>query len=90
VTTRLKDEFFLKLMAARLTGVVDAAELIDRQRRECLQALRDLNVLAARTNGDGAAELMAEGAALHLEADLKWLDRYEERVRGGSNGPATD
>jgi hypothetical protein len=27
---------------------------------------------------EGAIALVVEGAALHLEADLKWLDRCEE------------
>src|SRR3954452_1801831 len=40
-TLRIKDEFFMKLVLAGLTGVADPKELIDRQRRECLQSLRD-------------------------------------------------
>jgi hypothetical protein len=28
--------------------------------------------------GDATTALVVEGAALHLEADLKWLDRCEE------------
>ena len=32
------------------------------------------------TNGDDTAALLIEGAALHLEADLKWLDLCEQRM----------
>jgi hypothetical protein len=32
----------------------------------------------AGAGADGATALVVEGAALHLEADLKWLDRCEE------------
>ena len=54
--------------------------LIERQRGEYLQALRDLDRLQAATNGDAAQSLLIEGAALHLEADLKWLALCEERL----------
>jgi DNA-binding PadR family transcriptional regulator len=78
---RLKDEFFVKLVLAGLTGVAEPKALIDRQRREYLQSLRDLDRLGAeRRGGDPAAELLIEGAALHLQADLKWLDLCEQRL----------
>lgn len=84
---RVKDEFFIKLILAAKTGLADPRTLVERQRREYLQALRDLNNLASRGDGklDAAGALLVEGATLHLEADLKWLDRCEERLtRGGS------
>ena len=40
---RLKDEFFMKLVLAGADGIADPQVLIDRQRREYLQALRDLD-----------------------------------------------
>ncbi|WP_028067230.1 PadR family transcriptional regulator [Solirubrobacter soli] len=78
--TRLKDDFFIKLVLARAAGIADPAELIDRQRTAYLQALRDLDDVAAQANGDDTAALLVEGAALHLEADLKWLDLCEQRL----------
>lgn len=85
-TVRVKDEFFMKLVLAAKTGLADPKTLVERQRREYLQALRDLSDLARRQDGTlDAAALLVEGAALHLQADLKWLDRCEERLtRGGS------
>lgn len=87
---RLKDEFFTKLVLSRLPGVAalnggtDSRALIARQRRDYLQALRDLNGLLLRQHGNGAdtasAALLIEGAILHLEADLKWLDVCEQRL----------
>jgi DNA-binding PadR family transcriptional regulator len=79
---KLKDEFFMKLVLAGLTGVADAKGLIERQRREYLHALRDLSDVAERSrgNGDTAASLLIEGASLHLQADLKWLELCEERL----------
>ena len=79
---KLKDEFFMKLVLATKTGIADPRTLLERRRRECLQALRELNDLAAPEKGSRAvaAELLVEGAALHLEADLRWLERCTERL----------
>jgi DNA-binding PadR family transcriptional regulator len=75
---RLKDEFFMKLALAG--AFADPRVLIDRQRRTYLQALHDLDRIAASGGTDGMAQLLLEGAALHLEADLKWLDLCEQRL----------
>jgi DNA-binding PadR family transcriptional regulator len=77
---RLKDEFFTKLVVAGSTGLADPRELIDRQRAEYLRALRAVEELARRENGNVTAALLYEGAALHLEADLKWLALCERRM----------
>jgi DNA-binding PadR family transcriptional regulator len=81
--TRLKDDFFIKLVLARAAGIADPLELIARQRTAYLQALRDLDDVAAQA--DETAALLVEGAALHLEADLKWLDLCEQRMTNGSD-----
>jgi DNA-binding PadR family transcriptional regulator len=78
--SRLKDDFFIKLVLARAAGIADPLELIDRQRSAYLQALRELDDVAAQADGDVTAALLIEGAALHLEADLKWLDLCEQRL----------
>ncbi len=82
---RLKDEFFLKLAMARVAGVGDPIDLIERQRRRYLQAIRDLEDVAGRENGtsDGMADLLVEGASLHLQADLRWLDVCEQYFSDG-------
>ena len=75
---KLKDEFFMKLVLAAKTGIADPQTMLEQRRRECLQALRELNDLATPEGTSSvAAELLVEGAALHLEADLRWLDRCE-------------
>jgi DNA-binding PadR family transcriptional regulator len=82
---RPRDEFFLKLVFAGLSGLADPRALIERQRRECFQALRDLESAAARLPDDGAAAaaLLVEGVSLHIEADLKWLDLCETKLLMG-------
>jgi DNA-binding PadR family transcriptional regulator len=83
----LKDEFFMKLIVASSAGLARPEKLIESQRREYLQSLRDLNgVLEA--NGKGpAAELLVEGAILHLKADLEWLELIERRLASREEGP---
>ena len=77
--TRQRDEFFLKLVLAGLSGIADPRSLVERQRREYLIALRALGERDGAER-DPVASLLAEGAALHLEADLRWLDLCETRL----------
>ncbi len=76
--TRLRDDFFMKLVLAHSMGLADPAVLIARQRETYLRALGELERVLAGDGADGTTALVVEGAALHLEADLKWLDRCEE------------
>ncbi len=41
--TRLRDEFFLKLVLTGLSGIAEPKALVERQRREYLLALRSLD-----------------------------------------------
>lgn len=88
---RLKDEFFMKLILARMAGIADPSALIERQRRAYLQALHELNEASVKyqQGGDAAVpSLLIEGAALHLQADLEWLDLLERELasEGKSHG----
>jgi DNA-binding PadR family transcriptional regulator len=84
VGSRLRDEFFMKLVLSRLAGLAEPLEIIERQRLTYLQELRDLNDIATRAKeGSAVSHLLAEGASLHVQADLKWLDLCEDRIRKG-------
>jgi DNA-binding PadR family transcriptional regulator len=77
---RLKDEFFMKFVVLASMQLAEPKQLLEGQRREYLQSLRDLNALV-EANGKGpAAELLIEGAILHLRADLEWLELIERRL----------
>ena len=80
--THIKDDFFMKVVLARLSGIAEPATLIERQRMEYLQAIKEMDNLITNQSPDDdpVALLLVEGAILHLRADLKWLDLCEERL----------
>ncbi|MEU3186691.1 PadR family transcriptional regulator [Streptomyces sp. NPDC006923] len=78
---RVRDEFFMKLALAPLTGVADQIGLINKQRRHYLNLMRAMSRLAATEDRDNrVAQLLIEGAMLHLQADLDWLERCQEEM----------
>jgi DNA-binding PadR family transcriptional regulator len=77
---RLKDEFFMKFVVLASARLVEPRQLLERQRREYLQSLRDLNTLLDANGKGPAAQLLVEGAILHVKADLEWLELIEKRL----------
>lgn len=78
---RVRDDFFVKLVLAPMAGLADRMELINRQRRHYFGIMRSLTELQASTQRtDSAARLLIEGAVLHLQADLDWLERCQEEL----------
>ncbi|HEX5566359.1 MAG TPA: PadR family transcriptional regulator [Streptomyces sp.] len=78
---RVRDEFFMKLALALQTGLADQIVLINKQRRQYLNTMRELSRLAASEARDNrVAQLLIEGAMLHLQADLDWLERCQEEL----------
>lgn len=81
---RIRDDFYMKLVLSRLSGMAEPLELLERQRLALLQELRDLNALASRPEHQATAtQLLIEGAVLHAQADLRWIDLCEERLQQG-------
>ena len=78
---RVRDEFFMKLVLAPLAGLADRMELINSQRRHYFGIMRNLMEMQATMDGaTPAARLLVEGAVLHLQADLDWLERCQEEL----------
>ncbi|MGW7100057.1 PadR family transcriptional regulator [Streptomyces sp. NPDC054838] len=78
---RVRDEFFMKLALAPRSGLADPVALINKQRRQYLNTMRDLSKLAAAEDRDNKIpQLLIEGAMLHLQADLDWLERCQEEL----------
>lgn len=77
----MRDEFFMKLALAEQTGLADRIALINRQRRHYLNTMRNLSKLSTAENRDNRiSRLLIEGAMLHLQADLDWLERCQEEL----------
>lgn len=78
---RVRDEFFMKLALASHSGMADRIALINKQRRQYLNTMRRLLKLGRDEEGDNRiAQLLIEGAVLHLQADLDWLERCQEEL----------
>jgi DNA-binding PadR family transcriptional regulator len=75
---RLKDEFFIKFLVHQLADSGDATSLLWRQRQVYMQTLTQLTSLRMDASLDPTTRLLIEGAILHVEADLEWLDLCEE------------
>ena len=77
---RLKSEFLMKLVAVAAARLAEPGRLIEDQRHEYLQSLRDLDALLGSGRHGPTAQLLVEGSILHLRADLEWLDLVEARL----------
>ena len=77
---RLKDEFFVKLLVQQLVDSRGSASVVRGQRRVYMQTLAQLTVLLDDPDLDPATALVVEGAILHVEADLEWLDLCQKRL----------
>jgi len=77
---RVRDDFFFKLALSPLADHTDRLELINRQRRYYLGQIRELSRLAAGGEDNRIAGLLVEGAMLHVQADLDWLERCQAEL----------
>lgn len=76
---RVRDDFFMKLALSEQAGASDRLGLINRQRRHYLSQMRGLTELMAECDRQ-IPQLLIEGAMLHLQADLDWLQRCQEEM----------
>jgi len=77
-----RDEFYLKLMLALISEAANPYRLIHIQRNSLYRELHAIT--NQRTRADAGHELakilLLDKAAMHLEADLRWLDMTEGRL----------
>lgn len=79
-----RDEISLKVLVALFTSAVDPIRVVDTQRRATMGALQDYTALRARDEGEDLAwQLHLDRLIYSAEAELKWLDRVEQRLNGG-------
>jgi DNA-binding PadR family transcriptional regulator len=77
-----RDEFFIKLMLALISGRASPSRLIQLQRTLLFKELHATTM--QREGYDPSTEmaqiLLIDKAIMHLEADLRWLDMTEVRL----------
>ena len=77
-----RDEVSLKVLIAMSTVGLDPSSVIDHQRRFTMGLLQDLTQLRSRDiDSDLAWQLHLDRLMYSAEAELKWLDRVEERLK---------
>jgi len=84
-----RDEFFIKLMAALVSGQADPVRLIQTQRSHLFQELH--NAITQREGYDPHSELVQilrlDKTIMHLEAELRWLEMTEQRLEAVKEQP---
>jgi DNA-binding PadR family transcriptional regulator len=77
-----RDEFFVKLMLSMATGGASPRKVIQTQRSRLYQDLHNLTTQRNRLSPKTALAqiLLYDKAAMHVEADLRWLDMIEARL----------
>ncbi len=85
----VRDSFYIKLMVALVSGCGDPYRVLTTQRSLIYQRLHAVtnqrNQLDSRI--ELAQVLLLDKAIMHLEADLRWLDRVESRLDEIKNQP---
>lgn len=76
-----RDELVLRVLLAAAADPAAALPVIDRQRRLQVARLQDLRRHQRAAGDTLLARLVADAAAVRLEAHLRWLDLSEERLR---------
>ena len=77
-----RDEFFVKLMTALVSGEANVTRLVQTQRVTLYQELHSATAMRDRYDPrtEMAQILLLDKAIMHLEADLRWLDFAEMRL----------
>jgi len=75
-----RDDFFLKLLAASRLGRRELEGVLRTQRAAYLSELSALGSLRAEHGDAPLVELLIEAAIAHTEANLRTLERAEERA----------
>ena len=77
-----RDDFFVKLMTALVSGVADPGRIIQIQRSLLYQELHAATTMRESYNprAEIAQILLLDKSIMHIEADLRWLDIAEMRL----------
>jgi DNA-binding PadR family transcriptional regulator len=82
LATAGRDEVSIKVLLSMFADPLDPNTVIDAQRRATMGLLQDLTRLRARDGEEDLAwQLHLDRLMYSAEAELKWLDRVEERLQ---------
>jgi DNA-binding PadR family transcriptional regulator len=85
-----RDEISIKVLLALFTPGLDPRQVIETQRRATMGLLQDFTQLRSQDNdADLAWQLHLDRLMYSAEAELKWLDRVEERLQRGEPPAST-
>lgn len=76
-----RDELVLRVAVAAGSSPAMAMRVVDAQRALLVHRLQELRRSARTASDDLLDHLASDAAAVRLEADLRWLDLAEERLR---------
>jgi DNA-binding PadR family transcriptional regulator len=88
-----RDELMLKVLMAASRGRGHGLEVVGQQRRAVMELLQQhrRTLRSAGKRGDSLSQqLVAEALVARAEADLRWLDRCEERLLKSDDEDAVD
>ncbi|QKY69097.1 PadR family transcriptional regulator [Lentibacillus sp. CBA3610] len=76
-----KDEFYFKFLCASQVSYENKLNMIKNQKETMLKDILQLTQLKKQMSqsGNETMKMLIEGALLHLEADIKWLDMIVDR-----------
>ncbi|CAN5702985.1 helix-turn-helix transcriptional regulator [soil metagenome] len=82
-----RDELMIKVLLAVAAADVDVTEMLQRQRRASIEQLQAYTRRKARANPaeDVAFLLMLDALIFRVEAEIRWLDAAEARIRTKEN-----
>lgn len=77
-----KEEFYIKFLCASHVSYDNKKTMIRNQKETILKDILHLTQLRKQMSlsGNDTMKLLIEGALLHSEADMKWLERIEEEL----------
>lgn len=85
---QLRQDIYLKLLLISRLANGNLEGLLARQRRVYLQRLKDLGDLERQARRESRHDLvlLVQGAILHTEADVKWIDVCAEEAKHPAQG----
>lgn len=80
-----RDELVLRVLLVAATSPAAAVDLVHRQRRQLVERLQEVRRQQREADRSLLGRMAGDAVVARLEADLRWLDLCEERLRAARN-----